>query len=180
MRHGAPARPGLLLGHGDVPSTAVGCRACFDRAQGLAVDAVICSDLQRASRPAAMIASARGVPLGTDPRWRELNFGAWDGVDPATLDAGTLAAFWDDPQGHPPPGGERWSSLVDRIDAALAAISAPALVVTHGGAIRAALACLLGLDYRQSWGFDVPYAALVSVKIWPGAPGTAQITGLAG
>jgi alpha-ribazole phosphatase len=53
------------------------------------------------------------------------------------------------------------------------------LVVTHGGAIRAALADLCGFDRRQIWAFDLPYAALVSLRIWPGPKRTVQIVGLA-
>lgn len=179
LRHGAPVRSGLMLGHGDVPSSEGGCVACVERARDLVVDTVITSDLQRARRPAAMIAAAQGLSLRIDPRWRELDFGAWDGADPASLDGDALAAFRRDPQRHPPPGGERWDSLVDRVEAALAGIAASTLVVTHGGAIRTALTCLLGLDYRQSWSFDLPYAALVSFRVWPGEPRSVQITGLA-
>jgi alpha-ribazole phosphatase len=56
---------------------------------------------------------------------------------------------------------------------------ASTLVVTHGGAIRAALAELCGLDRRQIWAFDLPYGALVSLRIWPGPTRTVQIVGLA-
>ena len=178
MRHGAPVREGLLLGHEDVPSSDAGCTACFECGRTLAIENIVSSDLQRARRPADMIAAWQDLPLRNDSRWRELNFGAWDGADPAGLDADELAAFWDDPQGHPPPGGERWSSLVERVEAALADVSVSTLIVTHGGAIRAALCCLLGLDYRQSWAFDVPYAALLSLRVWPGEPRSAQLTGL--
>jgi alpha-ribazole phosphatase len=178
MRHGAPVQTGLLLGHDDMPSSDAGCTACFERGRSLTVETVICSDLQRARRPAEMIAAWQDLPIRIDLRWRELDFGAWDGADPAELDTAELAAFWDDPQGNPPPGGERWSSLVERVEAALVGISLSTLIVTHGGAIRAALCCMLGLDYRESWTFDVPYAALVSLRVWPGEPRRAQLAGL--
>jgi alpha-ribazole phosphatase len=178
MRHGAPVQTGLLLGNKDMPSSDAGCSACFERGRSLAVERVICSDLQRARRPAEMIAAWQNLAVRIDARWRELDFGAWDGADPSALNAAELNAFWDDPQGYPPPGGECWSSLVERVEAALAGISVSALVVTHSGAIRAALSCLLGFDYRQSWAFDVPYAALISLRIWPGEPRRAQLTGL--
>nr|WP_221230923.1 histidine phosphatase family protein [Sphingobium subterraneum] len=178
MRHGAPVQTGLMLGHKDMPSSDAGCTVCFERGCSLAVETILCSDLQRARRPAEMIAAWQDLPVRSDPRWRELDFGDWDGADPADLDAAQLAAFWEDPQDHPPPGGECWSSLVERVEAALAEVSVSALIVTHGGAIRAALCCLLGLDYRQSWAFDVPYTALVSVRVWPGEPRRAQLTGL--
>jgi len=55
----------------------------------------------------------------------------------------------------------------------------PTLVVTHGGAIRAALHVLCGFDLRATWSFALPYAALVTLEVWDGTPRSAQVTGLA-
>lgn len=180
MRHGAPAVTGRLLGHQDWPATQAGTAACVARAAQLEVSALLSSDLLRARQAADAIGVSRAIAPQVDPRWRELDFGVWDGADPATLNAGALAAFHADPDACPPPGGERWSALVGRVDAAIAALpAAPILVVTHGGAIRAALALLCGFDQRQLWAFDLPYAACLSLRIWPGERPWAQIVGLA-
>ncbi|MEG3177138.1 histidine phosphatase family protein [Sphingomonas sp. RB3P16] len=178
LRHGAPLHTGTLLGRTDSPVTAAGLAACVARAEGLAVDAVIASDLIRASACADAIARARGLSAARDPRWRELDFGAWDGLAPASLDQAALGAFWDDPDANPPPDGERWSSLVARVATACAAITAPTLVVTHGGAMRAALSVLCGLGPRESWALDLPYAALLSLRVWRAPAPSAQIVGL--
>jgi alpha-ribazole phosphatase len=70
--------------------------------------------------------------------------------------------------------------LQDRVrDAVDAMPPVTSLVVTHGGAIRAALTHLCGFDRRQAWTFDLPYAALVSLRVWPGQVRTVQIVGLA-
>jgi alpha-ribazole phosphatase len=157
-----------------------GVAACLAQAEHLAFAHVVTSDLQRARRPAESIATGRGLPLTVDPRWRELDFGSWDGLAPESLDSQALAAFWDDPEAHPPPQGERWSALVARIGATIQALPIqPTLVVAHGGAIRAALHLLCGFDRRQLWAFDLPYAARVTLKVWPGALPNAQITALA-
>lgn len=180
MRHGAPHVAGRLLGRTDDPATEAGIAACVARAQGLAVERIVTSDLARASACAEAIGRPRGVSVAVDPRWRELDFGAWDGFAPATVDPTELAAFYDDPDASPPPGGERWSALQARVAQALAAMPpVPTLVLTHGGAIRAAFAELCGFDRRQIWAFDLPYAALISLRIWPGATRTVQIVGLA-
>ena len=179
LRHGAPETPGLLLGHTDAAPTAGGIRACVKRQDGLAIDALIASDLQRAMLAGQAIGTTRGLPLATDPRWRELDFGAWDGRAAATVDQAALARFWDDPEANPPPDGERWSSLVARVGQAIAGLPPrPVLVITHGGAIRAALAHLCGFEQGQVWSFDLPYGALLSLTVWPGTSPTAQITGL--
>ncbi len=180
MRHGAPAVEGRLLGRTDDPVTAAGVETCVTRAQGLAIDRVVSSDLARATACAEAIAAPLGVTVDIDPRWRELDFGAWDGVAPSSIDRAAFARFHDDPDAAAPPGGERWSSLCDRVSNALADLAAgPTLVVTHAGTMRAALAVACGFDRRQVWSFDLPYAALLSLRVWPGEERVVQIVGLA-
>jgi alpha-ribazole phosphatase len=180
MRHGAPTVTGRLLGHKDWPATDAGIAACVARAESLAVAAIFSSDLLRARQGAEAIAMPRGIVPQVDPRWRELDFGIWDGADPATLDSAALADFYADPDAYPPPGGERWSALTARVDAAIVDLPAdPTLVVTHGGAMRAALAVLFGFEQRQLWAFDLPYTACLTLRVWPGERPWAQIVGLA-
>lgn len=179
LRHGAPETAGLMLGHCDALPTPGGIAACAKRAADLPVKAIVTSDLARAARAAEAIAHAAAAPLSMDPRWRELDFGSWDGKPPHEIDRQALARFWDDPDGDPPPHGERWSALVACVGAALRDISERStLVVTHGGAMRAALTVLCGLDHRQSWVCDLPYAALLSLRVWPGERPTGQIVSL--
>ncbi len=179
LRHGAPCQPGLLLGHSDSPATPEGIASCVDRAAGLTIGAIVASDLRRASVAAERIAAERDLTLRRDPRWRELDFGIWDGCAVAEVDADHFARFLQDPDAAPPPGGERWSSLVARIGAAIADLPAEdILVVTHGGAMRATLAVLCGFALPQLWAFDLPYNALVTLRLWSGAQPTGQIVGL--
>jgi alpha-ribazole phosphatase len=134
--------------------------------------------LRRASAQAASVARERNLPLTLDPGWRELHFGAWDGLAPDTVDQSALARFWHDPQADPPPGGEQWSDLCARVAPALAKLESESLVVSHAGAIRAAVSLLTGLDHRGVWAFDLPYRALLTARIWPGEPLGGQVTGL--
>ena len=168
MRHGAPEEPGLLLGHRDDVPTPGGVAGCVARASDLAFDRVISSDLRRSSIPAAEIAQQRGLPHDLDLRWREIDFGAWDGLMPGQIDPAEQSRFWDDPDACPPPGGERWSQLRARVGEGLAQVREASLILSHGGAMRAALSVVFGFDHRQVWAFDLPYGALVSMRIWPG------------
>ncbi|WP_260925265.1 histidine phosphatase family protein [Novosphingobium sp. 9] len=179
LRHGAPPMPGLLLGHRDPPVTPEGMAACLARVPDLSFAAVASSNLQRCAATAQQVAQARGLSCKTDPRWRELDFGDWDGQAPDQVDPTALAAFHADPDGSPPPQGERWSALVARVGEALAALPArDTLVVTHAGAIRAALAAQFGFAQGQLWAFDLPYASVLTLRVWEGAPRMAQIVGL--
>jgi alpha-ribazole phosphatase len=172
LRHGETPRSGRLVGRTDCAVTDVGIDASLDQVEGLAFDAIVSSDLIRARA----CAEAIGAAVLIDSRWRELDFGAWDGLAASEIDPLALGAFWADPDASPPPGGERWSSLVARVASALGALpEGDVLVVTHGGAMRAALAHLFGFDQRALWAFDLPYASLLSLRLWPDG---AQIVGL--
>ncbi len=174
LRPGAPTRAGLMLGRTDDDVTPPSIAACVAQAKGLDIIRLVASDLRRSRRCAEAIGTAV-----IDPRWRELDFGDWDGRAAGEIDSVALARFWEDPDTFPPPGGERWSALRARIAAALATLAPePTLVVTHGGAMRAALAELCGLDHTAGWALDLPYAALLSFRVWEGKPRRAQITGL--
>ncbi len=179
LRHGAPEMPGLLMGRTDGAPTEAGITACQAQANGIGVERLVTSDLRRSRLAGEAVAVAAGLPLTIDRRWRELDFGAWDGKATSTIDTHALGLFWTDPDAHPPPGGERWSALVARVSAAIGELApVPTLVVTHGGAMRAALYLLCGFDQRQLWAFDLPYAALISLRVWPGEQPSAQIAGL--
>lgn len=183
LRHGEPEGAGRLIGRTDAPPIATSIAACVDLARGLEPEVLIASDLSRARLAGEAIGLATGVPLAIDPRWRELDFGAWDGMAPEDVEGAALARFWDDPDGHAPPGGESWSALVHRVSAAIGDLAArPTLIVTHAGAMRAALAVLCGFDVRQIWAVDLPYNGLLSLRVWPGDGAgqrpTAQIAGL--
>lgn len=180
LRHGAPETPGLLMGRTDGTPTDEGIAACVAQAENLGIERLIASDLRRSRAAGDAIGALLGMPLAIDPRWRELDFGDWDGKAASALDPDARGRFWADPDANPPPGGERWSALVMRISAAIADLApVPTLIVTHGGAMRAALHALCGFDQRQLWAFDLPYAARLSLRIWPGERPSALLTGLA-
>ena len=179
LRHGEPELTGRMLGRTDCAATSQGVAACLDQVEPIDIERVFSSDLERARACAAAIADARGMPVSLDPGWREIDFGDWDGLASAAIDPVALGRFWNDPDAAPPPGGERWSTLTARVAAAIENLGEqPALVVTHGGAMRAALQVLCGFEQRQLWAFDLPYAALLGLRVWPGEPRSAQIVGL--
>lgn len=178
LRHGPPLLPGLLLGHSDVLALDPACPKLLNRVRDLPVEQIVTSDLLRASGSAQALARARNLPLAVDPRWRELHFGAWDGLAPGQVPSDALEHFWSDPETGAPPGGERWSELRSRVGKAIEDIAGSTLVVTHAGAMRAALAVLTGLDHRGVWALDLPYGALLSLRVWPGEPAAAQVIGL--
>lgn len=179
LRHGEPELVGRMLGRTDCAATATGIAACVEQVSTLDVEAIVSSDRVRARASAEAIGRTLGLPLVIDRRWREIDFGDWDGLLSTEIDAEALGRFWTDPDAHAPPGGERWSALLARVGEAISALPArPTLIVTHGGAMRAALAHLCGFEQHQLWAFELPCAALLSLRVWPGEPRSTQIAGL--
>lgn len=180
LRHGEPELRGCFLGRLDSPATQGGIVSCIEAVSHLDIAHIISSPLQRAVAAAEAIAEGLGLQIQLDPRWQELDFGAWDGHSPQAIgqsEGRQLADFWTDPDLHPPPGGERWSEIKDRVSAAMKetvgrSIQRPVLVVSHAGAIRAAMAVACGFGFAETMRLDLPYAAQVHLTMFD-EPGPA-------
>ncbi len=180
LRHGEPEHRGCLLGRLDSKATAHGIASCVEAVADLEIARIVSSPLERAAAAARAIAAATGRKIDVDERWQELDFGCWDGKTVQDLNltrASQLEAFWRDPDGHPPPGGERWSAIKNRVAAAVADLASsgmdgPVLVVTHAGAMRAALAALCGFGFRETMRLDLPYAAQLRLSLFDGDGGS--------
>ncbi len=106
---------------------------------------IICSDLRRAVQSAEIIASEAGIEsITAEPRLRERNAGAWEGLTWEEIERGWPGFL---KQGLRPEGYETEDQLLERVDNALAEIldgeaSAPkstvgdVLIITHGGVIH--------------------------------------------
>ncbi len=145
---------GRWQGHTDVPLHAVGheqARALGERARALGVAAVASSDLARARDTARAVAAALGVsPAYVDADLRERAFGRFEGLTRAECQARfpeAWALYARDPR-VAPPDGEPQTALVARARRAVlrasGELAAPAMLVTHGGTIRALVADVTG------------------------------------
>ena len=105
--------------------------------------ALYSSPLARARETAEIVGAQLGLQPVYDDRLMEADVGEWQGRLSADIDAdhpGALAAWRAVDPGFRFPGGESVPELAARVAASLADIGAgplPALVVTHGGSIRA-------------------------------------------
>ena len=187
IRHGDTGQRDYLMGRTDDPLSDAG-RAQFERQTAdRAWSLVVCSPLRRAREPAAALARACDLPLRIDGDWVELDFGVWDGRsiaelrgDPAT--AAGLDEFYARPDAPGPPGGETWQTLLARIERALSRLLGnddvpSALIVTHAGPIRAALAVACGLPFASLWAHRIDYGTRVTLRVErpPGLPLWAEI-----
>lgn len=181
-RHGETddnREPIRIQGFRDTPLNATGRSQARELARrvhaGPPVTAVYSSTLSRALETAEIVGSDLGLAPRPDPRLREGDRGAWEGrywYEIEDEDPDAYAAWRRAGPNFRFPGGESLGEQAARVLAALDDVTrsstGPALVVCHGGSIRAALCAL---DPRGLASFhepDIPNVALV-----PWAPGSA-------
>lgn len=144
VRHGETAlNRARVLQPPDTPLSGRGLAQADALAAHLAASrpaALISSDLPRAVQTAQAVARACGLPLETDPRLRERDFGDWRGRPYEGLPADPLT------MADAPPGGESMATFLTRCAAAFEALSArraalpgALVVVSHGLVIGAML-----------------------------------------
>jgi probable phosphoglycerate mutase len=114
------------------------------RLHALHVDALYASDLLRAWETAQIVGATIGTPVQLDPRWREIDLGAWQGMQPEEVDA-----RWptDDIREQDLPRGETGETFAALSRRTLAAVDdihrrhggQTVAVICHGGNVRAVL-----------------------------------------
>lgn len=109
---------GRASGHADVPLSAVGRQQAVQRGLDYAaipLDAVFCSDLQRAHETARIAFAARGLPIFPDARLREFDYGDLTQIHPDAL-------HLEERITEPFPNGESVVDAVRRMGAWLAEV----------------------------------------------------------
>jgi 2,3-bisphosphoglycerate-dependent phosphoglycerate mutase len=151
LRHGQTDAnaSGRLQGHLPTPLNLTGVRQANLLAGRLAafapaVEAIVSSDLPRATETAGPIASACGLSLRTLPDWRERSFGLLEGKPIGDRH------LWEAVSGEfDPPGAEPSAELHRRVHGALLSLATEysdrqlVAVMTHGGPIRSILKMLV-------------------------------------
>lgn len=166
--------PLRFQGRRDTPLNAAGRRQAAELAVRLRargdLAALYTSDLSRARETAAAVGDAVGLEPEVDPRFSEGDRGRWEGLlmeDVARDEPERWAAWRRAGAAFRFPGGESLADVQERVLAALADVerrgSGPAVVVCHGGAIRAVLCARdpRGLDAFHL--FEVPNVAVVEL-----------------
>lgn len=168
VRHGESEwnLAGRWQGHGGSGLTQLGHRQAAAAARAVAArhpDAMLVarSDLLRVAQTSEPLEELLGVPVVVDRRLRELDVGSWSGLTHDEIRVSDRERFdaWQRGDDVAMGGGERRGDLVRRVDEALRDLivrverggGGTAVVVAHGGTIRAAAA---GLLERDAWQWD--------------------------
>ncbi|KFZ37478.1 hypothetical protein HR45_10720 [Shewanella mangrovi] len=191
MRHGHCEGGEMLRGKTDVPLSIVGEEQMWDAWRIISDDidgarlSILSSPLRRCCDFADALVD--DMPeffersLQVSPWLSELDFGDWDGVPFAELEAchsDELIAFWQDPLDITPPHGEPvrefhqrvvtgWKELQQQL---LKADKDYAMLVTHGGVIRSLMSDVICPGELPAAGlfnaFDLPYGSVVKISLF--------------
>ncbi len=184
VRHGQVAsnREFRYVGSSEEPLTQVGEEQAA--ALGVALSKVglrelYCSPLLRTRQTGKSIAAVTAVPLVTEERLREQDFGEWEGLTRAEVkelgerDRERLREVDRDPS-VPAPGGESLLEVQERVVAFVKELSdrgdsGPVALVSHVGPIKSFLAYAMGLEISQvrRWFLD---PGTITVVDWGEAP----------
>lgn len=169
-------------GHSDIPLSAPGrvqARWLAQQLQKEEISTIYTSDLARASETAEIIASHRAQPvqLKVSPAWRELDFGAWEGLTYAEIaeQFRDQLGFFTDPEHCSPTNGESLAHMLQRVHTELAALASSdelpmnggVVIVSHGGPLRALLCSLLGMPLEQQWQLRLDPGSLSAIDLLP-------------
>ncbi len=123
----------------------------------VAVDALYTSPLERAHATARAVADEQSHALLVDARLKEIGFGAWENRTRSEIEEEDAAGFAElmsnEADVRRGGSGETFAEVQERMTRAVADIAARhaggrIAIVSHGGATRAYVTNLLGIDFR--------------------------------
>lgn len=154
IRHTAVAIrwKGICYGSSDAGLSLEGgrhARRVDEQLAGVKIAAVVHSGLRRTSILAALIAHRHGLTPLADDRWRERDFGRWEGRSWNAIWRETgdeMDRMMSDPDGYRPGGGETGADLAARATAAFAdlPLDGTIVIISHGGPIASLRALATG------------------------------------
>lgn len=132
------------------------------------IDRVYSSPLSRCFELAEMVAGDHGLEVEVDERLREIDLGRWDGETYKEIiekDGDILKRWTRDPASVTVPGGESLTDVQERAmdwlrQAVAECPEGTVLASSHGGAIRAVLAGVVGLPLSMLFRLTVDLASI--------------------
>lgn len=181
VRHGQTQAnvDGLYSGISETPLTERGivqAQAVGDLLNYVAFEKVLCSELGRAQHTTKLILQQRDIPVITEPRLNEMNFGDWEMQhhrDLQRMDAENYAAWCSNWQNVVPKNGEGFQLFSKRVsEFASTLASRPKdenlLIVSHQGVLSLLIATLLNMPAASLWHFVIEQGAWSCVEIHEG------------
>ena len=153
-------------------------------------DMIVTSPLIRCRAFADWLGHERGLPVTVDARFREMNFGDWEGRPIQEIwdhHFEAARAWYTDPGNHAPPNAEGLPEIRARVAEGWAELVAAykgqhVLLVCHGGVIRNLVSHVLDVPFGATNRFGMPYGcrARIDVTHAPDSQGDHQMARLMG
>lgn len=172
VRHGAHDLLGKAMA-GRAPGVSLNERGhrqaaeLLARLDGYPVEAIYSSPQPRAQETAAPLAAKRGLPVGIEPDFDEVDFGEWTGWSFERLrECGEPWRLWVERKSVAcPPGGEAFARVAERAVAGIERLAqvhrdGHVLLVSHGDVLKAVVASFLGVSLDHLQRFDIAPASL--------------------
>lgn len=134
---------------------------------------IITSPLKRCAAFAKELAHTHSLPLQTEPEFKEVSFGLWEGKTADELldiDADKIKKYWNDPINTTPPQGENLLAFEQRIIRCWKNMLTEyqgkhILVISHAGVMRIILCHILGMPLTELFKLDVGLAKASRIQI---------------
>lgn len=153
-----------LQGTADIPLNEYGRELARATALGLReipFDAVYASPLIRAKETAEIIVGKRDIPVVTDARLMEMDFGSGEGTSISAAEADPENPFYfflRQPEKYVPSAGESFQDVENRARSFIQEVILPGedkwqnmLIASHGGFIRSFLNCIEKRELADFW-----------------------------
>ena len=140
---------------------------------GMRFTAIYCSDLLRARQTAELISKSLNLNISLEPRLREMNLGAWEGMLSSDIEARypqELAERAHDPLHARPPKGESPLEVEKRVLASVMDITEKypddsVLIVSHGVALAVIICHAQGIPMEEVYE-HIPENAIPYHVVW--------------
>lgn len=144
------------------------------------VDAVVASPVRRTRESAEIVAQLLDVPVEEEPAFAEAEFGRWDGMTLAEVDAAFPGELdkWFASVDHAPAGGESFTVVRDRVLAGLDRLlerhaGRTVVVVSHVTPIKILVAHAVGAPLDAGFRMELAPASISVISFYPDEQGGA-------
>lgn len=138
------------------------------------IDVVVASPVRRTRETADIVAASLGLPVEEEPGFAEMEFGEWDGLtftEVAERDKERMEAWFAD-MATPPPGGESFVQVRERVLAGLERVleeheGRTVVVVSHVTPIKTLVAHAMEAPLDALFRMELAPAAVSVIAFWP-------------
>ncbi|MBU2698435.1 bifunctional RNase H/acid phosphatase [Nocardioides sp. WV_118_6] len=130
------------------------------------IDVVVASPVRRTRETADIIGAVLGLPVAEEPGFAEMEFGEWDGLtftEVAERDKDRLEAWFAD-MASPPPGGESFVAVRERVLAGLDRV-----LTEHAGRTVVLVSHVTPIKTLVAHALDAPLETLFRMELAPAA-----------